>query len=101
MARKSLMKRNEKRQKMYKKYEPKRQALKKAMKKQDLPLSEIMALVWKLAKLPRNSSKVRIRNRCSITGRPRGYYRRFGICRNLLRDFAGHGVVSGLVKSSW
>ena len=60
-----------------------------------------METVMKLSKLPRNSSKVRQRNRCSVTGRPRGVYRRFGLSRNKIREFAGEGVMSGVIKSSW
>ncbi len=101
MARSCLVERNKKRLKMFEKYKKKRQELKNAIYNKDMPLSDRITLVMKLAKIPRNSSRVRIRNRCNITGRPRGYYRRFGICRNLLRDFAGNGTVSGLIKASW
>ena len=55
----------------------------------------------KLAELPRNASKVRIRNRCSLTGRPRGYYRKFGLSRIALRDLASEGQIPGVVKASW
>ena len=57
--------------------------------------------VIKLAKLPRNSAQTRIRNRCEITGRPRGYHRKFGICRNMLRELASNGALPGVIKSSW
>jgi small subunit ribosomal protein S14 len=101
MAKKSTIETNNKRIKMAKKFEKKRQVLKSKINKKDLPMEERFDLVMKLAKLPRNGSKTRIRNRCELTGRPRAYYRKFGVCRLLLRDLANKGEIPGLTKSSW
>lgn len=101
MAKKSTIETNNKRIKMAKKFEKKRQVLKSKISKKDLPMEERFDLVMKLAKLPRNGSKTRIRNRCELTGRPRAYYRKFGVCRLLLRDLANKGEIPGLTKSSW
>lgn len=101
MAKKSTIETNNKRIKMAKKFEKKRQVLKDQISKKDLPMEERFDLVMKLAKLPRNGAKTRVRNRCELTGRPRAYYRKFGVCRLLLRDLANKGEIPGLTKSSW
>lgn len=101
MAKVSSIQRNLKRKKMAKSLANKRDALKAKIYDKNLSLSERFALVSKLAALPRNSAKTRIRNRCEITGRPRGYYSKFKMCRNKLRELAGSGMIPGLVKSSW
>ena len=101
MAKVSSIQRNLKRIKLAKKFFKKRESLKKIIKNKKLPLEERFAAQLKLAKIPRNSSKVRIRNRCEITGRPRGVYRKLKISRIALRDLASKGKIPGMTKSSW
>ena len=101
MAKTSSIQRNLKRIKLVKKFLKKRTNLKKIIKNKKLPLEERFAAQLKLAKIPRNSSKVRIRNRCEITGRPHGVYRKLKISRIALRDLASKGKIPGMTKSSW
>ncbi len=101
MAKKSAIERNNKRRKLTARYAAKRAALKAQAVDQLLPMEERFAARLKLAKLPRNSAKVRIRNRCEISGRPRGNYRKFKMSRIALRDLASAGQIPGMVKSSW
>lgn len=101
MAKVSSIRKNEKRQKMSSSFAKKRAALKAKIYDKNLPLVERFALVAKLAALPRNSAKTRVRNRCALTGRPRGYYSKFKLGRNKLRELAAAGMIPGLVKSSW
>ena len=101
MAKTSMIQRNLKRIKLVKKFLKKRENLKKIIKNKKLPLEERFAAQLKLAKIPRNSSKVRIRNRCEITGRPHGVYRKLKISRIALRDLASKGKIPGMTKSSW
>ena len=101
MAKTSSIQRNLKRIKMTKKFAKKRESLKKIIKNKKLPLSERFAAQLKLAKLPRNSAKNRIRNRCEITGRPHGVYRKLKISRIALRQLASSGKIPGMTKSSW
>jgi len=101
MAKKSAVNRNERVKKLVKQHAAKRDALKAVANDESLPLEERFDARLKLAELPRNSSKTRIRNRCEITGRPRGYYRKLKMSRISLRDLGSHGLVPGLVKSSW
>ena len=101
MAKTSAIQRNLKRIKLVKKFSKKREALKKIIKNKKLPLAERFAAQLKIAKLPRNSSKTRIRNRCEITGRPHGVYRKLRISRIALRDLASKGKIPGMTKSSW
>ena len=101
MAKTSSIQKNLKRIKLVKKFLGKRENLKKIIKNKKLPLEERFAAQLKLAKLPRNSSKVRIRNRCEITGRPHGVYRKLRISRIALRDLASKGKIPGMTKSSW
>ena len=101
MAKTSMIQRNLKRIKLVKKFLKKRENLKKIIKNKKLPLEERFAAQLKLAKIPRNSSKVRIRNRCEITGRPHGVYRKLRISRIALRDLASKGKIPGMTKSSW
>ena len=101
MAKTSAIQRNLKRIKLAKKFLNKREALKKIIKNKKLPLEERFAAQLKLAKIPRNSAKVRIRNRCEITGRPHGVYRKLRISRIALRDLASQGKIPGMTKSSW
>ena len=101
MAKTSAIQKNLKRIKLAKKYEKKRAALKKIIKNKKLELSERFAAQLKLNKLPKNSSKVRIRNRCEISGRPHGVYRKLKISRIALREMASQGKIPGIIKSSW
>jgi len=101
MAKKSSINKNQRRRKLVDQYAARRQTLKEAAADQAKPAEERFAARLKLAKLPRNSSKTRIRNRCEITGRARGYYRKLKLCRNQLRELASQGMIPGMVKSSW
>ncbi len=101
MAKKSAIERNNKRRKMVKQVAGRRAALKAIAEDRVLPMEERFAARLKLAELPRNSSPVRIRNRCEISGRPRGVYRKFRMSRIALRDLASTGQIPGMVKSSW
>ena len=101
MAKKSAIQKNLKRIKLAKKYGAKRAALKKIINNRKLDLSERFAAQLKLNKLPKNSSKIRIRNRCEISGRPHGVYRKLRISRIALRDMASSGKIPGITKSSW
>lgn len=101
MARTSVVERDKKREKLVNKYFAKRSELKKMIVDMSLSPAEREKAQRKLQSLPRDSSPVRRRNRCKITGRPRGVYRKFGLSRNMLRLYAMRGEVPGLVKSSW
>ena len=101
MAKKSTVNRNEMVKRLVKQYAAKRTRLKAIADNEDLPMEERFAARLKLAELPRNSSKVRIRNRCELTGRPRATYRKFKLSRIALRDLASTGQIPGMVKSSW
>ena len=101
MAKKSAIYRNLKRIRLTQRFMDKRKKLKAIIKNRKLPLEERFAAQLKLAKLPRNSSKIRIRNRCEITGRPHGVYRKLKISRIALRELASQGKIPGMLKSSW
>jgi len=101
MAKTSAIERNLKRVRMVKKFEKRRKELKKIIKNKKLPLNERFVAQLKLSKLPKNSSKTRIRNRCEITGRPHGVYRKLKISRIALRQMASSGKIPGMTKSSW
>ncbi len=101
MAKNSAVLKNERRKEKVAKYASKRAALKAIVMNKELPLDERMQAQFKLAALPRNSAENRLRNRCEVTGRPRGYYRKFKMCRNQLRELGSYGEIPGLVKSSW
>jgi small subunit ribosomal protein S14 len=101
MAKTSSINRNEKRRKMVKSAEGKRKRLKALIQNKATPMEERFTAVLKLAEMPRNSAKVRIRNRCEVTGRPRSYYRKLKMSRIALREFSNLGLVPGMVKSSW
>ena len=101
MAKMSQINRNKKREKLVALYAAKRAALKAKADDMKLPAEERFEARLKLAKLPRNSSKTRIRNRCEVTGRPRAYYRKLKMSRIALRDLGAAGHIPGLVKSSW
>ena len=101
MAKTSAIQRNLKRIRMSKKFLKKREMLKKIIKNKNLPLTERFEAQSNLAKIPRNSARTRIRNRCEITGRPHGVYRKLRISRISLRDLASKGKIPGMTKSSW
>ena len=101
MAKKSAVNRNEMVKTLVKKFASKRDALKAIANNESLPLEERFEARLKLAELPRNSSKTRIRNRCDVTGRPRADYRKLRMSRIALRELGSHGLIPGLVKSSW
>ena len=101
MAKKSAVNRNEMVKRLVKQNEAKRSALKATANDESLPLEERFRAQLKLAALPRNSAKIRIRNRCEVTGRPRSYYRKLKVSRIALRDLGNNGQIPGLVKSSW
>ena len=101
MAKTSSIQKNLKRIRLAKKFLKKREDLKKIIKNRKLPLAERFAAQLKIAKLPRNSAKIRIRNRCEITGRPHGVYRKLRISRIALRDLASKCKIPGMTKSSW
>lgn len=101
MAKKSIIAREHKRALLRKKYAAKREQLKSIIADMSVSDEERWLAVQKLQKLPRNASPVRKRNRCRISGRPRGVYRKFGLARNMLRIFAMHGDIPGLQKASW
>ncbi len=101
MAKKSAVNRNEMVKRLVKLQAPKREALKAIANDESRPLEERFEARLKLAKLPRNGSAVRIRNRCEVTGRPRAYYRKLKMSRIALRQLGSQGLIPGLVKSSW
>ena len=101
MAKTSAVERNKKRERMVKQQAARRSRLKDAACNEKLPLEERFAARLKLAELPRNRSPVRLRNRCSLSGRPRGTYRKFKLSRIALRNLASTGQIPGMVKSSW
>lgn len=101
MAKKSMIAREVKRNKLVKKYDSKRKELKEIIRNPGSSFEEKEAAHIQLQKLPRDSSASRLRNRCNITGRPHGYYRKFGLSRNKLRESTMRGDVPGLVKASW
>ncbi len=101
MAKTSSVEKNKRRRKMQKTYANKRLALKTVIYNKELPLEERFKAGIKLSELPRNSSKVRIRNRCEVSGRPRSFYRKLKLSRIALRELGNNGLIPGLVKSSW
>jgi small subunit ribosomal protein S14 len=101
MAKNSVVQRELKRSRLVARYAEKRNALKLIIKSTETSFEEKMAAVDSLQKLPRDSSAVRQRNRCRITGRPHGVYRKFGLCRNKIREAAMRGDIPGLVMASW
>jgi small subunit ribosomal protein S14 len=101
MAKLSLINRDEKRRRLVKKYAGKRAALLAIVNNASASDEDRAAARAKLQQLPRNANPTRLRNRCAITGRPRGYFRKFGLARNKLREIALRGEVPGIVKASW
>ncbi|MGH1458692.1 MAG: 30S ribosomal protein S14 [Paracoccaceae bacterium] len=101
MAKKAMLERQKKREKLVAKYATKRAALKEIVNDESKPMEERFRASLKLAKLPRNSSAVRLHNRCQLTGRPHAYYRKLKVSRIMLRELASFGQIPGMVKSSW
>jgi len=101
MAKKGKIESNEKRKRLVKKYAKKRAELLAIARDRSRPIEERFEAQMKLAKLPRNSAPVRVRNRCELTGRPRGYYRKFRLSRIALRELANRGLLPGVTKASW
>lgn len=101
MAKKSSIEKNNRRRAMTQRDKKKRAELKAVVMNQSLPIEERFAATIKLAEMPRNGTKIRIRNRCEVTGRPRAVYRKLGMSRVAMRELGNKGLVPGLVKSSW
>jgi small subunit ribosomal protein S14 len=101
MAKKSSIEKNNRRARLVRKFASRRAALKAIAKDRDMASEERFAARLKLAELPRNGARVRVRNRCALTGRARSYYRKFRLSRIALRDLAATGQIPGMVKSSW
>ncbi|MGI9377035.1 MAG: 30S ribosomal protein S14 [Tsuneonella suprasediminis] len=101
MAKLSSINKNERRKKLVKKFANKYARLKAIADDESLDESERLIARLKMAEIPRNANPTRVRNRCATTGRPRGYYRKFGLCRVELRDLANKGMIPGVTKSSW
>ena len=101
MAKTSSIEKNKRRARMAKRFANRRAKLKKVARDRNLSMEERFAATLKLAELPRNSAKIRVRNRCEVTGRPRAYYRKLKMSRIALRELGSKGVIPGLVKSSW
>jgi small subunit ribosomal protein S14 len=101
MAKKSSIEKNNRRKRMVKNAAAKRERLKAIIADKKLPMEERFAATLKLAELPRNSSRTRVRNRCELSGRPRAYYRKHRLSRIALRELGSKGLIPGLVKSSW
>ena len=101
MAKQSSIQKNLKRKNIVKKFNNKRQSLKKKIMKKDLTIEERFKIQSKLNELPRDSSKIRVRNRCRLTGRTRGVYRKFGLSRIKIRELSMSGALPGVAKSSW
>ena len=101
MSKVSAKEKNNRRRKLAEQFAEKRKVLKAVIMDRSKPMDERFAAQLKLAQLPRNSAKNRIRNRCELTGRPRGFYRKLKLCRNQLRELASQGRIPGMTKSSW
>lgn len=101
MAKKCSLERNDKRKRLAKEYKGRRAKLKATIMDKETPQDVRFDAAMKLSRLPKNSARTRQRNRCELTGRPRGYHRKFGICRNMLRELAQNGKLPGVIKSSW
>ena len=101
MAKTSSVEKNKRREKLSKLHAAKRAALKAVVMDRELPVEDRFEATLKLAQFPRNGAKNRVRLRCEVTGRPRGNYRKFKLCRNQLRELASKGQIPGVVKASW
>ncbi len=101
MSKKSSIQKNKKKIKCFQSFLSKRKILKEKVMNKSISADERFMLQLKLSALPRNSAKNRIRNRCELTGRPRGNYRKFGLCRIKFRELSSFGMIPGVIKSSW
>jgi small subunit ribosomal protein S14 len=101
MSKTSSIEKNNRRRRMSAQYATRRKKLKEIVSDRSKQMDERFAAQLKLSELPRNSSKTRVRNRCEVTGRSRGFYRKLKLCRNQLREFATQGMIPGMTKSSW
>jgi small subunit ribosomal protein S14 len=101
MAKKSSIEKNNRRRRMAKRFAGRRERLRVIARDKSKPMEERFAATLKLAELPRNSSETRVRNRCEMTGRPRGFYRKHKLSRIALRELGSKGLIPGLLKSSW
>ncbi len=101
MAKKSAIENNQRKQRLAKKFSARRKRLLDVANNEQLPMEERFEARLKLAALPRNGAIIRVRNRCEVTGRPRGYYRKMKMSRIALRELGNKGLIPGLVKSSW
>jgi small subunit ribosomal protein S14 len=101
MAKTSAIEKNNRRRRLSKRYAGRRSRLKAVARDKNKPMEERFAATLKLAEMPRNSSATRVRNRCEITGRPRGFYRKHKLSRIAMRELGSRGLIPGLVKSSW
>ncbi|MBR0645256.1 30S ribosomal protein S14 [Plastoroseomonas hellenica] len=101
MAKTSAIEKNKRRERLSKLHTAKRAALKAVVMDKELPVEDRFEATLKLAQLPRNGAASRVRLRCEITGRPRGNYQKFKLCRNQLRELASKGQIPGVVKASW
>ena len=101
MAKTSMVEKNKRRERLSKLHATKRHALKDIVMDRSLPVEDRFDATLRLAQLPRNGARVRVRLRCELTGRPRGNYRKFKLSRNMLRELANNGQIPGLTKASW
>ena len=101
MSKLCMKERDRKRKNMNTKARARRAKLKEVVMNRELPMDERFAAQMKLSEMPRNSARIRQRNRCELTGRPRGFYRKFKLCRNKLRELGSFGMIPGLIKASW
>lgn len=101
MAKVSSVEKNNRRRQMTAKFSARRAALKSVIYNRDVPADERFDATLKLAQMPRNGAKIRIRNRCAFSGRPRGFYRQFNLSRIALREMASEGLIPGMTKASW
>jgi small subunit ribosomal protein S14 len=101
MAKKSRIETNERRKRKVKQFAGRREKLLAIVKDKNAPFEERLKAQINLSELPRNSAKVRVRNRCALTGRPRGYLREFSLSRVTFREYAAWGLIPGIIKSSW
>ncbi|MDF3034367.1 MAG: rpsN [Alphaproteobacteria bacterium] len=101
MAKQGSIEKNNRRKLLVKRAENRRKSLKKIISSKETTIEDRIMATLKLAEMPRNSSSTRVRNRCLLTGRPRGYHRKFGLSRIALRDLGSSGLIPGIIKSSW
>jgi small subunit ribosomal protein S14 len=101
MAKQGSIEKNNRRKLLVKRAENRRRALKKIISSKETSIEDRIMATLKLAEMPRNSSATRVRNRCELSGRPRGYHRKFGLSRIALRDLGSSGLIPGIIKSSW